>query len=64
MLQQDAHHTLHAVCLHGLAGEVQQVLQGVGGRAGLAQVDVQGRRFAGLAEAELLGGGFFMGVLL
>lgn len=40
VLQQDPDHTLHALHLHGLACKVQQVLQGISGVGGLAEVDV------------------------
>lgn len=63
MLEQDPDHALHALRLHRLACELQQVLQRVGGVGGFAEVDVQSRRFTGLGQPQLLGWTFFMGNL-
>lgn len=41
VLQQDPDHALHALGLHRLACKVEQVLQGISGVCGLAEVNVQ-----------------------
>lgn len=60
MLEQDPDHALHALRFHGLACELQQVLQRVGGVGGFAEVDVQRRGLAGFGQTQLLGRSFFM----
>ena len=63
MLQQNPDHSLDAVCLHRFPGEQEQVLEGVRGVGGLAQVEVQRRGLAGLRQPELLGRSLIVGYL-
>lgn len=41
VLQEDPDHALHTLCLHRLACKLEQVLQGISGVRGLAEVNVQ-----------------------
>lgn len=64
VFQQYAHNPFHTLCLHGAAGEVQQVLQGISGVGGLTQVNMQSCRLTRLGQTELLGWSLLLGKLL